>query len=319
MKWHHYLLLFFISFTPLSARLTVELLPSVGVKNTTVYLGDIATIKSDGQESPEAVLQAKQLLIDNFSQIDSTKVVAAFKVKRLLEAEGVSNFNIVGLQSKIFVETRTITLKELEIAIDQWVKENIPPSYEVKLKYDRLPHNWKIPADDKVTIEVTSSNAHFAGKQTLTLKAILGAQVVSMTQATIELRIFQDAVVPLKKISKGTVIHRDDIAVKRVEVTKGAAFALSDLNKVAGMLAKKDFTPNEFIIKTAIEPPIILQKGAFCRLLIRNGDVEMNIPNAKALQNGRKGDLIAFENPVSPSSKLYGRILNGDMAVMDIG
>jgi flagella basal body P-ring formation protein FlgA len=304
----------------LSAKVTVELQPYVTARNVVVRLHDIAQIKDEGELSEKEVMELKEIVVDTFPSLDAARVIPAFRIKRFLERAGYEGFEIVGLQSKVHVETRTVSLKELEAAIEHWAQQRFSDKYSFNIRYERLPHEWKIPADEEMTFEVSGPSHVTPGACLLVIKAINHDQIASTAQAKIYFNVYQEAVILTRKVDRGSVISPDDVAVQRVELarSKVQGSTYENVDQVIGQIAKKDLQANEVIFKSVVEPPILITKGSMNRVEIINGEISMNMPSVRALENGRSGETIAFENPMNSTSKLYASVIQKGYAVLNI-
>ncbi len=84
------------------------------------------------------------------------------------------------------------------------------------------------------------------------------------------------------------------------------------------MVAKKDLHPNAPILANNITRPVLVERGSINRIFVINDNVVMTVTGAKALQSGKKGDLVMFDNPMNDRKNLQARVIKEGVALINL-
>jgi flagella basal body P-ring formation protein FlgA len=109
-------------------------------------------------------------------------------------------------------------------------------------------------------------------------------------------------------VDRGTVIGKSDLTTVRVPA-KSVRFGMVDrIEDVAGMVAKRNIRPNEFVEKTSLMPPVLVRRNEIVTVTYRNGPIVLST-KARALANATRGETVQLENPIS--KKLIEAVVTG--------
>ncbi len=301
--------------SPSKAAITAEvrLIDAVSVKAPSVTLGQIASITTNN-EALRARLNA--LTIMPVPNLSAPGVVSAYKVKSLLEREGLGNSTIVyGTQSLVTTECREVNAIELRDLITIWVKANSSKDVDSEISFDYIPKKWKVPSDH-VEIDISNGRGPLRGPVTFSIRALVADKVMATTQVRGSIAIFKEVVTLNHSLQKGEKLSAASLKVQRAEVTKLGGMEVASSEDVVGMVAKKNLPQGQIIIKADFDQPTLIEKGALSRIIIENGDLKMSIVGAQALQNGKKGDVIPFVNPLNSKDTLHAQVVEVGVAVI---
>jgi flagella basal body P-ring formation protein FlgA len=293
----------------------VELIESVAVRSTTITLGDIAHISADDSSSRQRVAQ---IIIDQFPNVDTSRVISSFKIKKTLEQAGFQEVKLTGLNSKVYVDTQIVPVMSIEKAIEDWLHSLLTSDVEAVIQYEKIPHQWKVPAGEQFSIEVTSAKNRIGGVVSLTLKAVDGKKMISSSQARINVALYRPVVTLARHMKKGDHLDESSLMVQRMDVTQSNGMEIADLKEVLGKVLKKDLGADSLLYRQDLDLPILIEKGSLNRIIVVNGDLKMNMTGAKALQNGKKAETINFTNPINEKTVIQAKVIRAGLAVMHI-
>lgn len=311
-----FLLIFFsVHLAPLQGVICIELIEMIGVKSTEVTLGDIAHIKTE-----DAALQKQiaHLVVEVLPNVDSTRVISAFKIKKILQQAGFFDASVLGLQSRVYVDVRSIATTEIEKIIRSWVLSNVAEGTKVKIQYERLPQGWKVPATENIAIEVSATKTKVGGMMTLTLKAMSKGTIVSTAQARIRSDLFRDALVLAKPAARGEILTVEHLRQEKANITHSAGMEMVNMQDVIGKVARKDLAVGSLIYSQDIELPVLIERGSLNRIVVVNGPVQMNMNGAKALERGKKGDVVMFTNPMNSKTTVAAVVIDKNIALVNL-
>ncbi len=293
----------------------VRLISEASILAKNITLSDIALV-----ETADCTLEQELLSLEiaQMPPVGAQKTISSYAIKNLLMKEGYSGVKVHGLQTAVTMKTRAISKAEIQGIIAEWVAKNLDDETHGEIEYRQLPRQWHIPEGDDIFITIDNINGEVKGNVNLTLRASNERKVLSTAYARILVGLYKDILVTTHPVSRNTVITIDDISFENVDVTRMNSMVFDDIDDIVGMVAKRDLPAQKPILLKDISLPILIEKGEMCRILVVNGNVTMTIAGAKALKDGKKGDLITFSNPMNVQKKLHARVAKSGVALITI-
>lgn len=308
------LFLCFLS-TSLQGEVAVRLIDQIAVDHTPILLGDIATVSGDDSQE---VKKVRQLPIATLPTVHRQRTLSAYRIRNLIEKQGVKEVTIFGLQSTVSVDTRQVSEGELTQLVKSWIQEKVGNHIEVEMHVLSLPKNWAIPKSDKVTLAVESRQSRPAGTVALSLKALSQGEVLSSQQGRVEVRLYQPAIVLNRPLSKGSPLREGDFEKKRADVTHATGMEIISPQKFLGMIAKKNLSTGALLSVQDFDLPTLISRGSLAHITVANGNIMMGITGAEALQSGKKGDRILFKNPLNPNAPIRAEVVKEGLATIRV-
>lgn len=135
---------------------------------------------------------------------------------------------------------------------------------------------------------------------------------VQTIDVPIEVRLFRSVARAVTRIAKGEDFTADNVIVERIPVTRAVDGLRS--NDLVGNKARRTIPPatvirEEDIDQNTAENPVLIHPRDTIRLVAKKGALNVVVPAAEALEQGREGDMIRVRNN---RSKLIvvGRVVN---------
>ncbi|MBN4066667.1 flagellar basal body P-ring formation protein FlgA [Simkania negevensis] len=294
----------------------VRLIDTIAVEAPTVHLRDIANI-----ETFDLILRDKleKVKVADAPNLGVPRSVSAYKIRSLIEQQGLSNIEILGNQSIIETETRTVNSEEIRTIVLNWVKEQFTAEgIEAEASIEKSVRRWEIPAGAEVTFSINTGRSQLVGSLRVGVEARIKERVMTTTHVRLNIALFREVIVATRPILRGEKIDAASVELRRSEVTRSNGMELVNLSSAIEMEAKRNFRVGDLIQARDIEPPIMIERGSFNRIIIVNGSIKMSIIGAKALEPGRKGEMILFKNPVNRRETLHARVIGEGVAMLKI-
>jgi flagella basal body P-ring formation protein FlgA len=298
-----------------AAQATIRLADEIAVQPPEVTLGQIASIECSDESLREKLLHLK---ITKAPSIKNSKVITAYKIRQLLEKQGIADVEITGEQSVISLETKTLSSNELKDLLIQWAMGKADPNAEATVNVVQVPKEWVIPAGKNVRIDFDIGKRPLEGTLAVTLRAYVDDLILSITRATVEVNSYHDAYVMAKPLLSGEKLTMDHLKKERVESGRWNGMEIAHPEEMVGLVANKNLGAGQIPKVTDFTQPVIITRGSKVRLIVLNGPVQMALSGAEALQNGKKGEKILFKNPMNQKETLTAEVVKPGVAVMRI-
>jgi flagella basal body P-ring formation protein FlgA len=256
--------------------------------------------------------------VADLPSIGRTRTVSAFRLRNVLRQHGFERVTIQGLQSTVSVETRQLGRAEIEALIRDWVEGEAPEDADVELSYLSIPSCWKVPAGEDIDLVVDARMERIAGQAQVALRAKCGQRVLTSSSARIELKLYRECTVLGTPLMRGQRLSKEHLVKERCEIGQSSKMEVTDPQYILGMTAKRNLGAGVPLKLTDFELPDLIERGSRARIMVMNGDVNLGISGAEALQSGKKGEHILFKNPLNPRNNLRAEVIRPGLAVIRV-
>ena len=294
----------------------VRLVDSIVVRAPNVTLGEIASIETDDDLLKKRLIN---LVVGEVPRVGASKIISSFKIKGILSRANFRGVNVHGVQSTVSTESRMMGKDEMKKIISEWALSKVESGKESEIEFLRLPRRWEVPEGEEVEYVLHSSKTKFSGgKLSLTARAVVGDYILSSAHVRINVLHFSEVPVVVRPLKRGDVLLQSHVEIHRSDVTSSDGMIVGKVGDVLGMIAKKDLPVGKILSVKDFEMPMLIERGSLNRLLVVNGTIRMSIAGSKALQSGRKGELILFSNPLNEKETLKGRVMESGLAMINL-
>lgn len=310
--------LYYFLLTPLflhASSTEIQLIEHIGVSSPVVILNDIAHV-----QGADPILNQKVggVVVDTISNVDSIRVISAFKIKQALEKEGYANCLVKGLQSKVYVETKSIGHHKIEKILTKWLQKELPKDTDVRLAFENIPREWRIPADQNIKFEISTSQKKLINNVSLNLKATKDGFVASTIHPRVHITLFKPMLVFSRDINKGEIIHKSDLRLESCDLNTIHGIAVDQEELIVGKAAKRNLKQASLVYANDLELPTLIERGSLNQIVIINGGIRMNLQGARALRDGKKGETIEFIHPLNEKTTLFAEVMQIGVAIVQI-
>ncbi|MFQ5454939.1 MAG: flagellar basal body P-ring formation chaperone FlgA [Nitrospirota bacterium] len=206
------------------------------------------------------------------------------------------------------IEITDIMIKR---AVEGYIRENLPwDEGEIKIRVMPIRKKLVFP-QGKVTFEIDGSvNKSLLGKKNLSVNFKLNGRDYKKVWITVETAVLKDIVVSIRPLNRGHVLQRDDIYLKKADISKLSPDTIFDPSDVMGKRMKRSIKANMPIRDNMIEElPLIKRKD---KVIILAESSRIRITTiGEAMNNGYLGEIIPVIN-LDSKKKVYGRVMNAN-------
>jgi len=295
------ILLSFLSLN-LFAEVEIYLKKTATVSGSSVSLGAVSSIKINNIDNGVAELKSKLqgLILSRFSPGEKNKSISYTSIQTMVRSLFKGELYLIG--SGVQVNRSAFFFKEAEIK-KQVLKYLASEIDNTRFKVDIISkekelfsHNKK----DKLLISVEKGSIDGA-VLILTVKTENSLHVL---RVRCELQKLQAVVIAKKDILLTTKFTLADYEIKKVPLSSLSVGFVENIR--VGTIALRDIKAGTIIKADDIRTPLLVKYGDIVNVLFREGGVSIKM-RAKAIKEGRAGDIIELENTIT-YKKFYGKI-----------
>lgn len=294
---------------------TVTLIDTIAVEAPHIHLGSIATV-----ETGDAALTKRlsSLVVGEAPSLNQSRLISAYKIRALLKRQGFSEVEVRGHQSIVNTLSREISREELKQVINEWVQKQNSADQEIEIQFISLPKVWKIPAGKGCEISLSKHSRHLAGNCSLTMQALCGGRSYATARARLDLEVYQEALVMVRPLKKGEKLTASHVEKRRSPVTNSTGMEIVHIESMLDMEAKRDLAVGHQPNIRDFNKPITIGLGSHNRIIVINGNLNLRLDGAIALEDGREGENILFRNPMNKREPLRAQVVRPGLAVIHI-
>ena len=111
----------------------------------------------------------------------------------------------------------------------------------------------------------------------------------------VEVRVFRDAVVVNRAMTRGEVIGPNDVRLEERNVLAPGAAGLASLDEAIGLELRRALPMNGMVGSSAVVAPLLVRRGDRLQVSAHAGGITVGA-TAEALRDGRRGDRIPARN-----------------------
>ena len=282
----------------------------------TINLGHVTQITADRRDLVRLI---SQLDIDSFEDGQSQVVISKEQIRIRLALAGVrsNEFELVGSDQVIAISTSQTNIQSvIENALAKQLAERfVMPIADLHVSLDPRFKNNQKPAYDYSNLRIN---------QNFTTDIPLGRQTIAVTVPELEgesgslmipvsVAIVRELVVAKKNIARNQLIQADQIeTVRRPVTSRNIRFA--SFEQVVGASVQSDIQQYDIIRSNAVrtasaDKSFLIKKNTRVNIVARRGALTVVLKDAKALENGNRGDRISLLNPKS-NERVLARVID---------
>lgn len=298
-----------------SNQAMIRLVDAIAVQGPTIELGEIATIQCADPALKNRLLQVD---LGEVPAMGKTKFVSSFRIQGILEKQGLGDVELLGTQSVVSTEFRKVPREEIRKFLRDWVRQQLGEERELDIRFTHIPAGWQVPTGEGVEFHVHHSGRDPVGRLALGLQVKQHNRIMANTRVRLEVNAYQLAYVLTSPLKRGEQLTWDKLTEKRAHIEQTSGMDVAQIDTVIGHTAKRNLPLGHVPKVTDFEAPIAIERGSLNRLIVENGSVRLSITGAQALQDGRPGDLILFQNPVNRKEPLRARVVKPGLGTIKI-
>tara|TARA_R110002074_G_scaffold228259_2_gene399885 strand:+ start:76647 stop:77348 length:702 start_codon:yes stop_codon:yes gene_type:complete len=177
---------------------------------------------------------------------------------------------------------------------------------EYNIQILNIDHRLKVKKCPS-TIQIELAEEHIkAGKNTLKVRCHSDTPWRLFMSANIKL--FGYATVAKHPLRKGHLIQKNDLELKKIELSSLRSPYLKDVDQAVNYVLKKSLGRGDIVSVNNLSKPIIIKRGDTIEILAKNNEFQISMKGV-ALKAGSKGDKIEVKN-IKTQRTIQGIILD---------
>ncbi|MCK5127155.1 MAG: flagellar basal body P-ring formation protein FlgA [candidate division Zixibacteria bacterium] len=198
-----------------------------------------------------------------------------------------------------------------EISLDDYITAQITSDYQLDPKYTeitivRLDIKQKdISGCDVKIIPLTEKRPR--GRFPIRIELFQNDEMIARGSASINVRVFKDLLVPVRRIKRHELLFDDMFELKRFDVTSLSERMLANYDELSACRSRQNLSPDRYIPTTRIEKIPEVDNGTQVSIIGKSDIFEIKVRGI-ALQQGYVGELIKVKN-IDSKKILTGRII----------
>ncbi len=293
----------------------IRLMDSADIEGSQIALGAIAVIDTEDADLKQRLLDFE---IGESPKIGQSRLISSYKVRSLLKKEKIEDVKVLGGQSTVHTLSKKLSKDAIQDLIEDWLKNRLGSKTEVDISYKRIPDDWDVPVAKDLTYTIHTGGSELGRVVNFTVRAVVDNKVFARMHLQAELTLHRYTAVIVRPVQQGETMDAQHIEVRRADVTKSNGMELTNIEDVIGMEAKKDLPIGTLIYASDFVHPVVVERGTLNRIMIVNGTIRMMVTGARALQSGRKDELIMFSNPLNSGEPIHARVLRTGLAKVEL-
>lgn len=296
--------------TVFAEGVTVIVAASVHVEGPSITLGQLADISGDDAQQ---VNNLRQLKLGSAPSPGGSMVLTKEILGMRLASAGSNLEGIVWqIPDSVTVTTNSqvISGQALINKAVVTIQERVGQKGDIRIAPLGSVQDIIVPAGDVVLTSELPYGIHYNSPTATTITVSVNGQVVSKINLRLDVKLYQQVAVAANQIGLGEIITADKLRYEQMDTGRLGLGYFSDMNKVAGLIARRSLPPGMVVTESMVNKPILIKRGSTVIILARIGDMEVTAAG-QAMQDGNEGQLIRVRN-INSAKIISAKVLDGD-------
>ncbi|MFQ6110667.1 MAG: flagellar basal body P-ring formation chaperone FlgA [Nitrospinota bacterium] len=227
-----------------------------------------------------------------------------------LEEEAPGKVKLISpAQVRVHRSFRRLEDKEVRRLVESYIEERLGPrGHRFEVKSITFVNNLLLPPGELTPEVRPAPGATFVGKTPLALIFRQGDKEVRRLWVTADIAVFAPVVVLAEPLRRNQEIREGAIELQERNLAELPRGAFTSPEQALGARARRLLGPGEVLTEAKVERPPIVRPGDMVKVVLRVRGLLITTLG-RALQKGRKGELIQIQNTRS-LKKLFGRVVD---------
>lgn len=295
----------------LAAEISISAAKNVVVNQSTITIGDIASVAGD---DTDLVQQIQQISLGNAPALGFVRNVQKSYIDIRLRQTRIDPTRI----ALLIPDTIEIARNSCEVPrsqIERIVLEYLQP----RLPYDRNKTRVTFAStvekvllsDPDFTAQVSlPGRSDMLGSVPLMVQFLVENQVEKKIWVTVSVSVESLVVVAKQPINRRQIITEDMLDLVAGDLAKLPANALANTDEVVGKRALRLINTNEVLRVDLVEMPPLVKRNDIVTLVAEKGLLRITA-KGEVKENGRRGERIRVVN-LDSNKEIYARVLDGN-------
>lgn len=293
------LLLLIMSTAQIWAQENSIIIPSqVQVQSLAIKLGEIAEIKG----TSEFIEKVKDLNLGQTPYPGYQRVIYRDDVIYALRQQNI-NLKQVNLripyQFTVKPDYKSLAVDELVKQGRQYIKNNVSFKGEkIEIKALNPPEELLVPQGKISFVVVKNYNRRLLGVNMLPIKVLVDEQVYRKFYVKYSTKLRVTVLIPKKRLQQGQSLTKDLFMKKEKLLSSSPEKYVSSVDELKNKVLTKTLAANQMLTTDMLSTPKLVNRWQEVKIIAKVGGVVVTT-TGKALENGRKGDIIKVKNTSS--------------------
>ena len=291
------LCLLFALTVPAEEVSTVKNKDEVLVKGPKVYLSDLVEVKE-----PELMERLATIEVSGAAVPGASKQLTASLVEARLEHAGVDLGELdPDRPSQIRATTLSIELtpEAMAASLREHIELEMPWDPEVTEIDVPMPRQNLMTPEGEMTIEWRASPQYkFVGPANFRGNILIDGALYRTVVLRASIDTYQEIVVAAADIPRGRPVSASQLVMQTVSLATAPEGAVTDMSEVEGLVARKTIFPGQPVTTRVVELRRLIKRNQMVPVELSSSAIKIQ-HQAKAMMDGKEGDVIVCANPVT--------------------
>ena len=284
------------------------LIPSqVEVETLKLSLGELAELKG----SSKFIEQVKDISLGQTPYPGYQRVIYRDDLIYALRRKNINlaeiNFR-VPYQFSVRADYQPLAVKKLVDQGREYIKEHLNYKEErIKIEVFNPPEELLVP-QGKISFEVAKNqNSRLLGVNMLPVKVLVNNGVYRKFYLKFETKLEARVLVPKRRLQQGESLRADLFIKEEKLLTNAPKDYVSSTKELKNKVLTRSLGPRQTLKRDMLAAPELVQRWQEVKIIAEVGGVVVST-RGKALENGRRGDIIRVKN-ISSNKKVDAKVV----------
>ncbi len=283
--------------SPAEEASAVKIKDEVLVKGPKVYLSDLVEVKE-----PELMERLATIEVSGAAVPGASKQLTASLVEARLEHAGVDLGELdPDRPSQIRATTMSIELtpEAMAASLREHIELEMPWDPEVTEIDVPLPRQNLMTPEGEMTIEWRASPQYnYVGPANFRGNVLIDGALYRTVVLRASIDTYQEIVVAAADIPRGRPVSANQLVMQTVSLATAPEGAVTDMAEVEGLVARKTIFPGQPVTTRVVELRRLIKRNQMVPVELSASAIKIQ-HQAKAMMDGKEGDVIVCANPVT--------------------
>lgn len=276
---------------------SIKIKEQVLVKGPKVYLSDLVEVKE-----PELMERLATIEVSGAALPGSSKQLTASLVEARLDHAGVDLGELdPNRPSQITATTMSIEVspEALAASLREHIELEMPWDPEVTEIDVPLPRQNLMAPEGDMTIEWRASPQYrYVGPTNFRGNVLIDGSLYRTVVLRAVVETYQEIVVAATDIPRGRPVSASQLAMQTIALSLAPDGAVTDMSEVEGLVARKTLFPGQPVTTRVVELRRLIKRNQMVPVELSASAIKIQ-HQAKAMMDGKEGDVIVCANPVT--------------------
>lgn len=289
--------LLFAMTSPAEEASAVKIKDEVLVKGPKVYLSDLVEVKE-----PELMERLANIEVSGAAVPGGSKQLTASLVEARLEHAGVDLGELdPNRPAQIRATTMSIELtpEAMAASLREHIELEMPWDPEVTEIEVPLPRQNLMTPEGEMAIEWRASPQYkYVGPANFRGNVLIDGVLYRTVVLRASIDTYQEIVVAAADIPRGRPVSANQLVMQTVSLATAPEGAVTDMAEVEGLVARKTIFPGQPVTTRVVELRRLIKRNQMVPVELSSSTIKIQ-HQAKAMMDGKEGDVIVCANPVT--------------------